>query len=96
MVSGLEHESLDDAESLYASLYATHGSSASNAAIWFLIRDDDRDISRFLEFMSAACNDEVAMTCALILKDDDYMPVLQASTLERLFGEGYGTDLGSD
>lgn len=102
MVIGLEfenngrYEGLDDAENLYATLYATHGSSASNAAIWYLIRDDDRDVAHFLEFMAVACNDEVAYTCATVLKDDDYMPVLQAGTLERLFGEGYGADTGSD
>lgn len=98
MVSGLERENLDDAEYLYATLYSTHGATASNAAIWYLIRDDDRDVAHFLEFMTVACNDKVAFTCALILKDEDLMPVLQMDTLDRLFGEGYGhgTDTGSD
>lgn len=100
-VTGLERENpdgLDDAEYLYATLFSTHGSGASNAAIWYLIRDDDRDVTHFLEFMTVACNDEVAYTCASILEDDELMPVLQLSTLDRLFGEGYGhgADTGSD
>lgn len=104
MVIGLGHvkrkdgDGLDDAEYLYATLFSTHGATASNAAIWYLIRDDDRDVTHFLEFMTVACNDEVAYTCASILEDTVEMPVLQMSTLERLFGEGYGNvaDTGSD
>jgi hypothetical protein len=82
------------AEYLVAVMYDRFGSVVSNSVIHYMLKDDTRDVAKFLVFMLEFCGERPALACADVLKFQDKMPQLRMETLVKLFEteEEHGAD----